>query len=173
MILRQARIGDAAEICAIANAAIRDTVITFTSIERTETSVAADISLRWAAFQVVELDGHVAGFATYGPFRDGPGYARTKELTILLAEEARRKGLGRALMQALEDVAVAQGVHVLVAGISGANPEGVAFHAACGFSMVAKMVQVGFKDGQWLDLILMQKILSGADAAADSDAAAR
>ena len=163
MILRQARMGDAPAICAIANATIRDTLVTFTTKERSEAGVAADIALRGAAFQVVLRGDRVVGFATFGVFRDGPGYAHTKELSIQLATDARRQGMGRTLMQRLEQVAVEQGVHVLVAGISGANPQAQAFHAACGFDEVGRMAQVGFKSGQWLDLVLMQKVLPVAE----------
>jgi len=168
MILRQARQGDAPDICAIINAVIRDTNFTFTTKERSEADMAADIALSWSGFQVAEQDGRVVGFANYAPFRSGPGYAHTKEVTIHLAPQARRQGTGRALMQKLEDVAVSQGVHVLVSGTSSANPDGIAFHAACGFEEVGRMPQVGFKSGQWLDLVLMQKILPAAIVAADS-----
>jgi len=160
---RQARMDDAPVICDIANAAIRDTLTTFTTTEHVEAEIAADIALRWAAYQVVLLDDNVVGFATYGPFRDGPGYAHTKELSIHLAVVARRQGLGRALMTRIEEVAAHAGVRVLVAGISGANPEAQVFHAACGFEEVGRMAQVGFKSGQWLDLVLMQKALLVAD----------
>ena len=170
MILRQARLGDAPDICAIINAVIRDTTFTFTTKERSEADIAADMALSWAGFQVAEQDGRVVGFATYAPFRSGPGYAHTKELTIHLAAQARRRGTGRALMQTLEKVAIGQGVHALVGGISASNPDGIAFHAACGFTEVGRLPQVGFKSGQWLDLVLMQKILPVAIPGADSAA---
>ena len=160
MILRRARMNDAAEVCAIINATIRDTLITFTTKERSEADIAADIAMRWDAYQVIVLDDHVVGFATYGAFRDGPGYAHTRELSIQLAPAARRQGFGHALMRRLEEVATAQGVHVLVAGISAANPQAQAFHAACGYVETGRMPQVGFKSGQWLDLVLMQKVLA-------------
>lgn len=159
MIVRPARPGDAPGICAIANATIRDTLITFTTVEKTPASVAADIADRSPAYLVAEAAGAVAGFATYGPFRPGPGYAQTREHTIQLTASARGQGTGRALMTQLELIARAQGVHVLVAGISGANPAAIAFHTALGFAETARMLQVGRKQGQWLDLILMQKIL--------------
>jgi L-amino acid N-acyltransferase len=168
MIIRQARMEDVADICAITNAVIRDKVITFTTKERSNADIAAEIALHWRAFQVLEIDGKVAGFATFGPFRSGPGYARTSELTIHLAADARGQGMGRALLQELEQVAKDQGVHVLVAGISGANPAGIAFHAACGYAEVGRMGEVGFKAGQWLDLVLMQKNLADARVGADS-----
>lgn len=168
MILRQARLSDAPDICAIINAVIRDTTFTFTTKERTEAGMAADMALSWSGFQVAEQDGKVIGYATFAPFRTGPGYAHTKEVTIHLAAQARRQGTGRALMQRLEEVAIRQNVHVLVGGISASNPDGIAFHAACGFQEVGRLSQVGFKSGQWLDLILMQKTLTVAIPDADS-----
>jgi L-amino acid N-acyltransferase len=172
MIIRQARLGDAEKICAIFNAIIRDTVITFTTKERRESEIAADVALRWTAFQVAEHDAQVVGFATFGPFRSGPGYTRTMELTIHLSPDARGHGTGRALLRRLEEVAIAQGVHVLVAGISAANPGGIAFHTACGFDEVGRMPEVGIKAGQRLDLVLMQKILPKVEDSADSGGAA-
>jgi L-amino acid N-acyltransferase len=81
------------------------------------------------------------------------------EHTVLLAPDARGRGLGRALMRAVEDHARGAGVHSLFGGVSGANPEGRAFHLALGFAEVAVLREVGWKWGRWLDLHLMQKIL--------------
>lgn len=51
-------------------------------------------------------------------------------------------------------------VHVLVAGIDGDNTESIAFHHAMGFSEVARMPEVGRKFDRWLDLVLMQRIIT-------------
>ena len=111
------------------------------------------------AFLVAELDGMVRGFASYGQFRAGIGYARTMEHTVILAPDAGGNGLGRALVTAIEDHARAGGAHSIFAGVSGENEAGRAFHAALGYQTVAILPQVGFKFGRWMDLHLMQKLL--------------
>ena len=101
----------------------------------------------------------IIGYACYFPFRSGPGYRHTKEHSIALLPEARGTGVGRRLMALLEDHARAREVHSLFAGVSGENPDGVAFHKAIGFAEVARLPEVGHKFGRWMDLVLLQKML--------------
>ena len=155
MTIRAARDGDAPAIAAIWNPIIRDTAATFTTEEKTENGVRADIATRGPAFLVAEEAGAVLGFATFFPFRGGPGYRHTREHTIILAPEARGRGLGRALIEALVAEARAQGVHTLWAGVSAENPAGVAFHARAGFEEIARLPEVGRKFDRWMDLVLM------------------
>ena len=159
MIIRTAAAGDAAPIAALWNPWIETTAITFSTALKTSEGLAADIAARGDAFLLAEADGALVGFATFFPFRGGPGYARTKEHTVILAPEARGRGVGRALMTALEEVARSQRVHSLFAGVSAENPAGVAFHAAIGFTEAARLPQVGRKFGRWMGLVLMQKFL--------------
>ena len=160
MIIRRAEPQDAPAIAAIANPVIRDTLVTFTTDERSAASIASDIQKRGSGYLVADLDGQVVGFATYGPFRAGPGYAQCAEHSIQIAPGARSQGIGQALMVALERTAREEGIHVLVAGISSANPAAIRFHSALGFSQVGRMPEVGIKWGQRLDLVLMQKNLA-------------
>lgn len=160
-LIRPALPADCAAIVAIWNPVIRDTTITFTTVEKTEAGLVEMLAAKAVAgepFLVAEAGG-IAGFATYGPFRSGPGYARTAEHTVILAPAAQGRGMGRALMQALEGHARAAGLHSLIGGISGANRPGRDFHAAMGYTQVAVLPEVGHKFGTWQDLVLMQKML--------------
>lgn len=152
----------AAGILAIWNPVIRETPTTFNSVEKSEADLVRMIVTRLEdghGFFVAEEDGDVLGFATYAQFRGGAGYVRTMEHTVMLAPQARGRGLGRALMAALEDHARAGGVGSMFAGVSAENPDGIAFHAALGYAEVARLPRVGWKFGRWMDLVLMQKFL--------------
>lgn len=163
MILRAATDADAEAVARIVNPYIRDTTVSFTEIEKTVDQVAQEIAVRQAEgkpFLVAQTDEGVVGYATYDQFRKGTGYGRTMEHTVMLASDARGHGVGRALIAALEDHAVKQGVGALMAGISGENTEAVTFHLALGYEQVGHVAQAGFKFGRWIDLILLQKRLS-------------
>jgi phosphinothricin acetyltransferase len=164
MRIRPALARDAAAICAIWNPVIRDTEITFNAVEKTPADIVQMLADKAAAghgFLVAEDDetGALSGFATYGQFRGGVGYRFTMEHTIVLGPGGHGRGIGRALMAAIEDHARAGGAHSMFAGVSSGNPAGVAFHAALGYRQIAVLNEVGFKFGRWFDLHLMQKML--------------
>ncbi|MBD1544820.1 GNAT family N-acetyltransferase [Roseibium aggregatum] len=104
-------------------------------------------------------DGTVAGYGSFGPFRAKEGYRLTMEHSIYVAPEARGKGIGKALLVRLIDMARADGYHVLVGAIDGENTASIALHRQLGFEITGRMPQVGIKFGQWLDLVLMTLVL--------------
>jgi phosphinothricin acetyltransferase len=155
-VIRPARPEDAAAIAEIWNRVIRDTALTFTTAQKTAGTVAAQMG---AQPYLVAGTGAVAGFVTYAPFRAGPGYAYTVEHSVHVADGARGRGIGRALMAAAEDHARGAGMHSMIAGVAGGNAGGAAFHAALGYAEIARLPEVGWKFRRWHDLILMQKML--------------
>lgn len=158
MMLRDATRGDAVAISDIWTPQILNTVVTFNSQPYTPDDVAQMIADR-PCFMVVEIDGKIAGFATYFQFRGGVGYRHTMEHTIILAPEASGRGAGRALMRAVTEHARARGAHTLFAGVCAENAAGVAFHKAVGFDQVTVLREVGRKFDRWMDLVLLQKRL--------------
>jgi L-amino acid N-acyltransferase len=159
-MIRPATSADATAIAAIWNTLIRDSVATFNATPYTSAQIARMIDEKATAGHAFLVDDALRGFATYGQFRGGVGYARSMEHTIHLADAARGQGLGRALMTVVEDHARLHGAHSMMAGVSGENTAGIAFHAVCGYAHVATIPAVGWKFGRYMDLVLMQKFLS-------------
>lgn len=157
MKIRAAVAADAPAVVAIWNDVIRNSATTFTSQEKSTSDVTDMIAAQ--AFLVAEHANRVIGFATFGPFRAGPGYARVAEHSIYIHPEAQGQNVGRALMNALETQARAQGVKHLIAGIGGEATQSIGFHARLGFEKVAHLPDVGWKFERAHDLILMQKRL--------------
>ena len=161
-MIRPALAADAPALAALWNPWIRDTAITFNPVEKTAAEIAAMICDRQAAghgFWVAE-DAGLLGFVSYAQFRGGLGYATCMEHSVILSPAARGRGVGRALMQVMEAHARAKGAHQMIAGVSGENPEGRAFHARIGYAEIAIIPQAGYKFGRFMDLVLMQKFLT-------------
>ena len=104
-----------------------------------------------------ELDGTVVGYAYLSPFRLRPAYRYCVELSVYLAPEARGRGIGRALMEALIDRARAMRLRQLIGAIGdSANAGSIALHMAVGFREAGVWRETGWKFERWIDVILMQ-----------------
>ena len=162
-LVRAATETDLPQVRALMNRIIRDTTITFTDLQKSlpdmHTLFNKARSEQRPFLVLSTADGTIVGYATYGPFRAGPGYAHVGEHSINLAPHVHRAGLGRQLLEALETRARRNGVSIMVAGVSAANPPGLAFHRAMGYREVGYMPGAGRKFGHALDLVLLQKSL--------------
>ena len=161
-MIRPARAADAPALAALLNHWILNTAVTFNPVPKTADDILAMIAAKAAdghAFLVAEVAGTVVGQASYGQFRGGQGYATCMEHSISLLPDTPRNGLGRALLTAIEDHARAGGAHQMIAGVSGENAAGRAFHARMGYAHIATVPQAGYKFGRYMDLVLMQKFL--------------
>jgi L-amino acid N-acyltransferase YncA len=160
-MIRQGSPDDAQALAALWNPWIKTTTTTFNPTEKTAADLAAMIKDRLAFFVADLADaGGLQGFATYSQFRGGAGYATCMEHTVVLAPAAQGKGIGRALMQAVEAHAKAHGAHQMIAAVSAENTAGRAFHARLGYREIATIPQAGYKFERFLDLVLMQKFLA-------------
>jgi phosphinothricin acetyltransferase len=160
--IRDARVDDVPGILAIYN----DVIATSTAVYRQEPATLDD-RRQWFDARVAQGfpilvaadDSGIVGFASYGDFRSWPGYRFTVEHTVHIRTDQRGQGVGTRLMQALIERAVAQGKHVMVGGVDADNEPSLRFHERLGFVRAARLQQVGFKFGRWLDLVFVQRIL--------------
>ncbi len=162
-MIRPARASDAPALAALLNHWIENTAVTFNPVPKTDSDILDMIAAKAAAGHAFLVatgpDGALLGQASYGQFRSGQGYATCMEHSISLAPAAAGKGVGRALMTAIEDHARSQGAHQMIAGVSGENATGRAFHERLGYRPIATVPQAGTKFGRFIDLVLLQKFL--------------
>ena len=164
--LRDAGPADVPAINAHYNALIATTTVAWTEEHETLGSRRAWWEAQSRAGNpvlVAEVGGEVVGFAAYDDFRDSqkwPGYRFTVEHSVHVQGDHQGVGVGRALMEALIDRAVAAGKHAMIGAIDSGNTGSIRFHQRLGFTEVGRLPQVGFKFGRWLDLVLMQRELS-------------
>lgn len=115
-------------------------------------------------YRVAEMDGTVLGYAYAGKYRPRPAYRTTVENSIYVNTAAYRQGIGRALLQDLIKICTDQGYRRMVAVIGDSDNLGsITLHARCGFEHVGIIPSVAFKNGCWLDQILMQRPLGDGD----------
>jgi len=105
---------------------------------------------------VAEVDGEVAGYASYSQWRPHQGYRLTVEHSVYVVEAFRGRGVATVLMGALVERATTEGRHVMIAGICSTNTGSIALHERLGFTTVAVVPEVGRKFDHWLDLTLMR-----------------
>ncbi len=111
-------------------------------------------------FLVAEEDGRILGYAYAGSFRARAAFLHTVENSIYLEADARGRGIGRALLEALMVECTARGFRQMVAAIGdSANTGSIALHRACGFDMIGTLPATGLKFGRWIDTVLMQRPL--------------
>ena len=110
---------------------------------------------------VYEIDGAVAGFATYGSFRPHPAYKYTIEHSIYVDTHFRKQGIGTALLNTIIEDANDKGYASLVAGIDASNKSSIDLHIKLGFVSCGIIHKAGYKFGQWLNLAFFQRLLDG------------
>lgn len=99
------------------------------------------------------------GFASYGSFRAWPAYKYTVEHSVYVHKDHRGKKIGRILMRALIQHAIAQEYHLMIGGIEAANIASIALHESLGFKHAGTIREAGYKFGRWLDLSFYQLTL--------------
>ncbi|MFF2087509.1 GNAT family N-acetyltransferase [Nocardia sp. NPDC058176] len=109
---------------------------------------------------IAEIDGEVAGYASYGQWRPKTGYRFTVENSVYVDDRFQRRGVATALLTALIARATdSHRVHVMVAAIESSNSGSITLHERFGFRTVGELPEVGHKFGRWMDLTLMQLTL--------------
>jgi L-amino acid N-acyltransferase YncA len=160
--VRPAREADAAPLAEIFNQGIEDRVATFETTPKDAADLASVIGGERPVV-VAELDGEPVGWAKVGAYDDEHDYyAGIGEATLYVAREARRRGLGRALLEALAREAESRGFYKLVGKIFTSNEASIALVRECGWREVGVHLRHGRLDGEWKDVLVVERLLGDA-----------
>lgn len=162
MTIREATAADAAPIARIYNQGIEDRVATLETHPRTAAERAEWLAARGARHPVLVAagsDGGIAGWGSLNPFNPRPAYDNVADFSVYVAREQRGRGIGDALLAAIEDRARALGYHKLVLAAFPTNAPGMRLYERHGFGTVGIYHEQGMLDGRWIDVIVMEKLL--------------
>lgn len=164
MRTREARAGDAEAIAAIFNEGIDDRLATF----ETEHRSAGDVRGWLDAFPVVVAEDEsaaVAAWASAPPSSSRQVYDGVREFSIYVARSHRGRGFGRAALVALVEECEARGFWKLVSRVFPENEASLALCRSLGFREVGVHRRHGRLDGEWRDVVVVEKLLGEAEAA--------
>jgi len=120
----------------------------------------------WEQFDAGRLREHrlvaveeetVVGWAAVSPTSARECYAGVVEHSVYVAEEARGRGIGSALLQALVESAEAAGVWTIQSSIFPENEASVRLHERAGFRVVGRRERIARLDGVWRDTVLIER----------------
>jgi L-amino acid N-acyltransferase len=160
--IRLARLDDAEVLRTIYNREVTETTVTFDLVPRTLEEQRRWIEEHSGAHPalVAEVGDDVVGFASLTPYRNRPAYSTTVEDSVYVHADHRGRGVGGVLLAEIVALAATSGFHAVMARIVGTHEASIRLHRACGFELVGIEREVGRKFGKWLDVALMQRLLT-------------
>lgn len=162
MRIRPATPADAQAIADIYNHAVLNTTATFDTEPVDAKSRRTWLSKRGPEHPVVvaEEGGSVVGWAALSPWSDRCAYRSSVELSVYVAPDRLRRGIGRALAEHLLTLAPSLGVHAVLARICTENATSIALVERLGFEPCGVQREVGRKFDHWLDVAVYEMIVS-------------
>jgi phosphinothricin acetyltransferase len=158
--VRAADAADAASIADIYNQGIADRGATFETKWRSEADIAERLEHAGRYPLLVAVDGDsIVGWAGLSRYRPRECYDGIAEFSIYLDRAARRRGIGRLLLNALVESAGEHGFWKLVSRIFPFNAASRALCRSCGFREVGTYEKHGRLDGEWLDVIIVERLI--------------
>ena len=152
---------DAAGCAAIYGRYVRESLVTFETEPPSPEEMSARMHavLAWTPWLVALQGDRVIGYAYASRHRERAGYRWAVDVSVYLDPEARGRGIGRALYTALFPYLERQGFYRAYAGIGLPNEASVGIHRAFGFGDVGIYRRIGWKHGQWVDVLWMARDL--------------
>jgi len=106
---------------------------------------------------VARAGNEVLGWTALSPVSRRQVYAGVAEFSIYVAERARGRRIGTALLKALIEVSEREGIWTLQSGIFPENMASLGLCRRFGFRVVGTRERVGCMAGRWRDVVLLER----------------
>lgn len=175
--LRTATVDDAPALLDIYTYYVENTAITFEWEVPTLQEFRGRIehTLQKFPYIVAEREGgadgsprEIIGYAYAGTFKGRAAYAWSVESSIYVKRECRQAGVGRLLLEELENRLRKQNYLNINACIACAGKDkndpyitdaSIRFHEKMGYRLVGEFYECGFKYNRWYNMVWMEKML--------------
>lgn len=158
--IRPATVGDASAVCAIYNAALAERSSTFETAPRATEDFEGRIADDRFPFAVAGDDETVSGWAGLAPYSSRACYAGIGECSVYVAADARGRGVGTALAEALAATAAGSGFHKMIGKLFTDNAASIRLTERCGFLSVGLHRRHGQLEGRWRDVLVVERLLT-------------
>jgi L-amino acid N-acyltransferase len=108
---------------------------------------------------VLERNQKIIGWGVIKQYSDRIGYQSTCETSVYLQRELTGRGYGTTLKKAVIERCRQYGYHHLVAKIFAQNIGSIKYNQRLGYEIVGTQREVGYINGRWQDIVIMQLIL--------------
>jgi ribosomal protein S18 acetylase RimI-like enzyme len=106
--------------------------------------------------QLIAVQGErVCGYVGFHPATGMPVNRHVYEINIAVHPHDRRCGMATALMDAMKQYALEQGITKLRLRVLSSNPGAIAFYTQCGFVTEGRLMSEFYIAGKYVDDILM------------------
>lgn len=161
-MVRDATADDAKTIASIYNHYIEQSTATFDVEPKSAEERRAWLASHDDAHPVLvaEEGSTVLAWGSLTAWGSRAAWRHTVEVSTYVAPDARGRGIGPLLMRALLDRACEAGHHVVLAQIVAENEVSLRVTERAGFVRVGLLREVGRKFDRWLDVVLLEQVLS-------------
>ena len=158
---------DAERIQEIYSPYVADTTISFeiTVPDKSEMQIRIEkiLSNGFPYIVAENENGTVVGYAYADRFGEREAYRYSFTISIYLDMKVQSKGIGQKLYDELEKRMKKMGIVQVVSAITGKNEKSLKFHEKNGFIKIGHFPNIGYKMGEWHDIIWMNKTINNIE----------
>lgn len=108
---------------------------------------------------VLKENNGIIGWGIIKRYSEREGYRFACETAVYLTETKLGKGFGTMMKKHLFEVCKKLAYRHLVAKIFASNKASIIYNEKLGYTIVGTQKQIGFKNNEWQDIVIMQYII--------------